>query len=271
MHSGSDHSKKNLISPEAEEFIATEPYDRAGLRKLATLLPVDDWDLHEALVAAGEALNGKRFQLLSGAAAMGGRKLQASLLTAMMLVMESPWNMAWMAWRMEGNVAEELLRGLETVVAVKNETRALALFVAAAWWQKHRAGEELPRPIQHRMLELSKEKGLDARTILILQDLAILLGEAEFARARAAAKMPASPSLQRKQLDKAFALLDGPFERFVYDRLPQGYSGTLPQRRAAEHIGRNEKCPCGSGKKYKHCCSTKDQERLRHSSSVPGM
>jgi uncharacterized protein YecA (UPF0149 family) len=20
------------------------------------------------------------------------------------------------------------------------------------------------------------------------------------------------------------------------------------------HIGRNEKCPCGSGKKYKHCC-----------------
>ena len=24
-------------------------------------------------------------------------------------------------------------------------------------------------------------------------------------------------------------------------------------------IGRNEQCPCGSGKKYKHCCLTKDQ------------
>jgi len=24
-------------------------------------------------------------------------------------------------------------------------------------------------------------------------------------------------------------------------------------------IGRNEKCPCGSGKKYKHCCARKDQ------------
>jgi hypothetical protein len=22
-------------------------------------------------------------------------------------------------------------------------------------------------------------------------------------------------------------------------------------------IGRNEPCPCGSGKKYKHCCATK--------------
>jgi preprotein translocase subunit SecA len=27
-----------------------------------------------------------------------------------------------------------------------------------------------------------------------------------------------------------------------------------PVRRAAPAIGRNEPCPCGSGKKYKHCC-----------------
>ncbi len=26
-------------------------------------------------------------------------------------------------------------------------------------------------------------------------------------------------------------------------------------------IGRNEKCPCLSGKKYKHCCSLKDQRK----------
>ena len=25
-------------------------------------------------------------------------------------------------------------------------------------------------------------------------------------------------------------------------------------RRASERIGRNEPCPCGSGKKYKKCC-----------------
>ncbi|MDY7109772.1 MAG: SEC-C metal-binding domain-containing protein, partial [Planctomycetota bacterium] len=24
--------------------------------------------------------------------------------------------------------------------------------------------------------------------------------------------------------------------------------------RAAPTVGRNEPCPCGSGKKYKHCC-----------------
>lgn len=27
-------------------------------------------------------------------------------------------------------------------------------------------------------------------------------------------------------------------------------------------IGRNEKCPCGSGKKYKYCCLNKDKAYL---------
>ena len=30
-----------------------------------------------------------------------------------------------------------------------------------------------------------------------------------------------------------------------------------PVRRAAPKVGRNEPCPCGSGKKYKHCCANK--------------
>ncbi len=29
-------------------------------------------------------------------------------------------------------------------------------------------------------------------------------------------------------------------------------------------VGRNEKCPCGSGKKYKNCCLQKDLEEQRH-------
>jgi preprotein translocase subunit SecA len=27
-------------------------------------------------------------------------------------------------------------------------------------------------------------------------------------------------------------------------------------------VGRNEKCPCGSGKKFKHCCLTKLQKHI---------
>ncbi|MGA2148003.1 MAG: SEC-C metal-binding domain-containing protein [Bryobacteraceae bacterium] len=32
-----------------------------------------------------------------------------------------------------------------------------------------------------------------------------------------------------------------------------------PYRRSAPKIGRNEPCPCGSGRKYKRCCLLKPQ------------
>ena len=31
-------------------------------------------------------------------------------------------------------------------------------------------------------------------------------------------------------------------------------------RRKDKKIGRNDPCPCGSGKKYKNCCMNKDME-----------
>jgi SEC-C motif-containing protein len=33
--------------------------------------------------------------------------------------------------------------------------------------------------------------------------------------------------------------------------------GPAPFKQAAPKVGRNDPCPCGSGKKYKHCCLTK--------------
>ena len=32
---------------------------------------------------------------------------------------------------------------------------------------------------------------------------------------------------------------------------------------AGSQVGRNEKCPCGSGRKYKQCCLRKDEEKAR--------
>lgn len=40
------------------------------------------------------------------------------------------------------------------------------------------------------------------------------------------------------------------YEYWLGRRTPQ----SAPDRRAAPKVGRNDPCPCGSGKKYKHCC-----------------
>ena len=34
-----------------------------------------------------------------------------------------------------------------------------------------------------------------------------------------------------------------------------------PLIRKGKKVGRNDPCPCGSGKKYKHCCLPKEIER----------
>jgi hypothetical protein len=44
------------------------------------------------------------------------------------------------------------------------------------------------------------------------------------------------------------------------------YDSTV--RRSVAQVGRNEPCPCGSGRKYKHCCIEKDRERLRDSTDI---
>jgi len=61
----------------------------------------------------------------------------------------------------------------------------------------------------------------------------------------------------------------------VLDGVPQEppplvHSG-FTVRRAVARVGRNDPCPCGSGKKYKKCCYAKDQKRLSNPSDVAGV
>ena len=49
-----------------------------------------------------------------------------------------------------------------------------------------------------------------------------------------------------------FVRVDG---RWLYTRAVR--AGPAPFKSAAPKAGRNDPCPCGSGKKYKHCCLAK--------------
>ncbi len=61
----------------------------------------------------------------------------------------------------------------------------------------------------------------------------------------------------------------------VLDALPERDDEVLitgfTARRASEKIGRNDPCPCGSGKKYKKCCEGRDEARGLELSPVAGM
>jgi preprotein translocase subunit SecA len=43
------------------------------------------------------------------------------------------------------------------------------------------------------------------------------------------------------------------------DNSQRGDVKVEPIRNRSERVGRNDPCPCGSGKKYKNCCLRRDE------------
>ena len=255
------------ISAEARAMIDSRPFTRDGMRKLAALLPSDDAELSSWLSDAYAAHEAETFHTLWGAACAGERTLPTALIQPAYLMRCGALQVAWAAWRMKEAVAEELLRTLDSVPHGA-EVRALFLFVAAAWWLKHHEGEEMPREIAHWVNLTSQEKKLSIHAIAYLKALVALLGL--WPLLRISAHSPGAIET-RKQLTWLRGILDGPFDRFLREQAVNIYEESLPQRRAVEDIGRNQKCHCGSEQKYKRCCEKKDRVRLSGSSSIPGM
>ena len=61
----------------------------------------------------------------------------------------------------------------------------------------------------------------------------------------------------RERVEMKVATKNSSFLDFVKDADPEAlerFMPTEPVRRSEPKVGRNDPCPCGSGKKYKKCC-----------------
>lgn len=66
---------------------------------------------------------------------------------------------------------------------------------------------------------------------------------------------PIDPDKREKALELMIASLPAIYRYFEPQRRALARaSSPMPQRQARPKVGRNEPCPCGSGRKYKHCC-----------------
>jgi hypothetical protein len=172
--------------------------------------------------------------------------------------------------KVSGRVAGDVVGALLGAVAdgrLSWEREAVALFLAAHWspergLDRHR--EEIAR--RTRMLArvargLEVEAFVAATTDLLGDDhLSRLVARLPVGTLRPTAGRWTRPFLE---------LLRAP----LLDGLDDDDDAALPatRRRAVPRVGRNEPCPCGSGKKYKRCCAARDEERLRDSSDVAGV
>ncbi|MBW7900021.1 MAG: UPF0149 family protein [Rhodocyclaceae bacterium] len=81
--------------------------------------------------------------------------------------------------------------------------------------------------------------------------LMVLTGEAEAAAREHGESWPEGEELAELLRDSEEELARAVSEIFMFWTAKRGH-GTI--RRGDGKVGRNDACPCGSGKKYKHCC-----------------
>jgi hypothetical protein len=76
-----------------------------------------------------------------------------------------------------------------------------------------------------------------------------------------------APPLPKEELERTAAefagdLLSAPLRAVPEKELPRGPVYTVV--RTAPRVGRNDPCPCGSGRKYKKCCADKGEQDAAH-------
>lgn len=244
-------------------------YHRAALTELASHLPGQDDDLDCALGAAVKARDELAFTHLLLAALYGGRTVDAGHLIDGAVLLPDPDTLGVAATHCSGDVPEALLSAVRSG-RMGWEREAAALFLAAWWCNQNCNGEMTPGLLaQARTLARKTVVEYEVQFLLlalseIVQDegLSSLLSPMDMPWMRAAARQVAEVLIERSR-EHVFAHVPEKPEPPILT----GYT----VRRAVPRIGRNEPCPCGSGKKYKRCCYETDREKLRQSSDLAGV
>jgi mRNA-degrading endonuclease RelE of RelBE toxin-antitoxin system len=260
---------------------------RPSVEKLAAALPPEDAALDALIEDAARRNDLLTFFPVMLAATFAERSLDARILVQGTPLLESATWLACVAWRMQGDVSGCLIESAECRV-MRRELSAAALLIAAKWNEEH--GLELAPPrllacargfARHEQKDEPGEGYIeDEKQISYLWALCDLVKDDGLRTLMEGTTRKKESDLQSKIIDLGKARANVLFEmarlpfKELFPEKPEPPKSTIAQgrtvRRAAARVGRNEPCPCGSGKKYKRCCSEKDAARLREPTHVAG-
>ena len=243
---------------------------RGEVHALADHLPGSDADLHGVLDSLVTAADEAGVTALLLALAAGGRTIEARMLPQVLPLMKGIPEMSVVALQAQGEVVRVLLEAVAS--GVMGLERQAVLLLIAGWICLNREPTcGFPPDLIPKARLLAREARETPLTLLPL-----------FALARIAKNDVLQTVLEDLTTPPPSAVIDatihfvtgkpnaGPLD-FLPERMDRIIDASAPLRRAVAKIGRNDLCPCGSGKKYKRCCFEKDQERLLHPSEVAGV
>ena len=260
------------MEPQLRALLDHAKFYQGAVHDVAALLPPTDDELAALITETCAAADQLGFLLVTTAAVHGRRTLDAALLECCAGLMVEVTRLGCFAWKMTGDVPGALLAALARDRFAR-PLHAGMLFVIAAWCTKHRGGT-LPPGFAAEARALARVGDLPA-PVLVLLDAAAVASQDE---ALLAVLTKHHPNVARAQARAAavkygealVTVFEGPALALVPTEPPREFAHRQPIQRAVEKSGRNDPCPCGSGRKYKRCCFEKDRDRLSFSSEVAG-
>jgi hypothetical protein len=187
------------------------------------------------------------------AAAVAGSPLPAAKVLDAVVLLDDLQLGAMLTANVTGDKVKALLDAVERD-GTADERDALALYLAATLPSRKK-----PHPA--RLLSLVRthaRRGGSATCGELLVATASVLEDAEV---NAVVRAAFGNVGERSAKDAVASLLEpahGPIVDWLPDYAPASLAAPLPVRAAGPRPGRNDPCPCGSGKKYKKCCQDKD-------------
>ena len=265
------------MDPAVRKLIDQPWPDRKRYEEIGALLPGDDAELDRWFGEMIEALDVTGFSVLCIAALGAGRAVNGRHLERGAGLISVPTLIGSIAWHMSGNVVPHLLAAMggELLLPVYRST---ALFAVAAICEERLGGAYPPELITRARLLARQKKTLAEPGVAALVGIAAITrdeGLASILEIDSEKKWASAASLTETLKETCRT---PPLDRVVVTAqrkrggavvVGKGSPG-LPLRRAVARVGRNEPCPCQSGRKYKNCCMGRDAERLSDSSFVAG-
>ena len=239
------------------------------LRALQTHLPNDKAALDQLLSESVEKRDDAAFTHILLAALDLELPVDARHLAGGAVLLPDAGLLATVAMRCSGNTAAALVEAVKHG-SMGNEREALALLLAGKWCKERGDGTVDPELIVRARI-LSRQVFANPIVWILLRALADVIEDESLTAALGGKTTDAREPLERELPETLLKRIDDPVFALVPEKPESLLASGYTMRRAVRRVGRNDPCPCGSGKKYKRCCIEKDQERLSHSSEVAGV
>src|SRR5215470_2835458 len=263
------------MNSELRDFISQSGLCRASVERVSEILPADDAELDSYIDEAVRESDSMAFMLIAYAAFAKGRLVNARHLIGGTRIAGGPAYLVAMMFQMQGDVSECLLEGMKNT-AINNVTAATSLFAVTIWCDEHRNGV-YPEGVLTEARTVARRSRMVAETDVFLNALAEKLDDSNLRGIMRQNYSIISDQQWKKLIETSLAgAMDGirGYRTPILQLLPvEPYfpiDPTQTVRRSVARIGRNDPCPCGSGKKYKNCHQDEDRNRLQQSSGVAG-